>query len=106
MKLLIAIVSLFVGLVAGCLGTMIWQQFHIDPTLLWIAESNFKTESGIFIPKGTQLNYVRGMPEGYHQAVLNLAIEGEAAQKFKSVSDERKNLKIQYFIARPEKVGN
>lgn len=66
-----------------------------------VSKASFKTDSGIYLPKGTKFRYVESMPEGYIAVDLAIALEGEALEFIDYELDGGPGTRHQYFISQP-----
>jgi len=94
----IKIFSVFVlGALFGFFIQLLSSQF--TSTTIIVVNKQLVGDNGRVLQKGTILTYEGGMPEGYLKANMAIAIEGKALKEISISTDERPNLRNQYFYS-------
>ncbi|WP_299595642.1 hypothetical protein [uncultured Microbulbifer sp.] len=97
MKNFMTVAAFTVGVLGGILVGIFHDQF--SSTKQVVLSKDLVTDDGRVLPAGTVLRYVSHAPEGYIQADLAIAIEGEAISGIKVESNEKANVRNQYFYS-------
>ena len=97
MKIFIAFSAFVIGAIGGISIGVFYDQF--SPTKQIVLSKDLVGDDGRVLPAGTILRYVSDAPEGYIQADLAIAIEGEALSGVEIKFNEEANVRSQYFYS-------
>ena len=83
---------------AGAAALGGYWYWHHRTTEVWVAEHTLQSDSGIQVPKGTELVLDQWMPEGFAALTLAVNVEGETLDHFQRRTEQKSFLRIPYFI--------
>lgn len=101
MKIFTGVILFSLGAVSGAFINEYKSYILETGTPILTANQDLRSHGGIVVPKGTVLEYIGEMPEGYIKANISIAIDGLSREHFSYSLDERTGYVVQYFIDEP-----
>lgn len=89
------------GIITGVISIKLIDR--LIPTEQIVLHTRLESDEKTVLPKGTVLNYVDNLPEGYLVAYLSVAIECEAVKHIDYKTEPQSNLRNQHFFYKANK---